>query len=210
MKIAQLKSLFVLLSIASLMMACGKKSDDGASVNGRNTRVMQPGPSNLPTGQGSSAGQMGAYINASSPAQMDEAVKILASATLDPNSIGAVRSVEIRGQVGIDPRTGAVVGSNSRLWLSIQDSNVGTLVDGQEILPINIDIGGATGSAVNYTANLTFRDNYGTITITGTYNNQTFNGTVSFVNTAGNGFNGKKSGTLGQFSMATCSFFVCQ
>lgn len=201
--------LVLALSVLTVM-ACGKKkSDDSATVNaGRDTRAQTSGPSLLPSGQGSQAGSYQAAVTSTS---LDEAAKILASATISPDAIGTVQSVLLQGQVSVNPQTGAILPASSRIWLTIKDSYVGqTADDGQVIEPISIDVAGTSGTAVNYQANLTFTDQYGTITITGTYNTSTFQGTISFSNTAGSGYNGKKSGTLGQFSIPTCSFFVCQ
>jgi hypothetical protein len=187
--------------------ACAKKKDD---YEVRGNRTQQAGPSLLPTGQGSLAGRQSAQVTLPNQAQLDDAVKILVSATFSPESLGNVRSIEMRGQVTVDPRTGAVQNSNSNISLVIVDSLVGTVADGREVQPIQINLGNATGVAANYNANLTFADQYGTISINGTYNLNTFQGTVTFANTQGNGFNGRKSGTLGQFSIPTCAFFVCQ
>lgn len=211
MKTRIFKTTLLAACVLTFAVACGKSKNSGTGVNaGRDVRVATPGPSNLPTNQGSLAGTQGAMVTQPNQAQMDEAAKILVSATIAPESVGTIRSIELKGQVRVDRNTGAINASGSRIWLTITDSFVGTDVDGQQVQPIQISVAGSQGLAANYQANLTFADQYGTITIQGTFNMNTFQGTVSFNNTQGAGFNGKRSGTLGQFQIPTCAFFVCQ
>ncbi len=205
MKHSMLKLAIVAMALATAV-ACNKKTE-GASVSaGRDARVS--GTSGLPTGQGSSAGTQSAQINfsQSQAATMKQAVQILVSTTIDPLSVGDIQSVEVSGNVGVQNGTGQVL-SDSTLQIVIRDNAQSS--DGTVLEPIVIRIRGASGTAVGYQANLVFSDEYGTITVTGTYNQSTFTGNVRFSNTAGNGFNGSKTGGLGQFTIPTCAFFRC-
>lgn len=220
MKSTFFKSVVVTLSVV-LMVACGKKKDDSAEVNGGRDARVASGPSNLPTNQNMVAGQQGATVNQPNQQALDEAAKILVSVTVDPQTVGTIQNVTLQGRVRVDRQTGAVLsdGSNinntSAIRLTIHDSLVGTSSGQGQIQPILVELGGgingatAQGTAANYNANLQFSDKYGTITITGRYDSNTFQGTVAFANNGG-GFNGKTSGTLGTFSIQTCAFFVCQ
>ncbi len=202
---------FGMLALALMtIVACGKKGSDGASVNaGRDQRVQ--GSPNLPTGQGGTAGSQTALINfnATQALQMKETVQVLVSPTLEAASVGDIQEVRISGNIGV--QSNGQVLNTSGLELVIRDSYTGTTDDGSVIEPITIRIQGASGTAINYQANLVFTDEYGTITVTGTYNAQTFNGTVNFQNRKSVQLNGKNlsGGTLGSFSIPTCAFFRC-
>jgi hypothetical protein len=202
MKTQIFKSMAVALSLLCLV-ACGKKKDDGGSVTGgRGARAQVAGTSNLPTGQGGLAGQSGGYITGPN---LDDAARKLVSVTItDPNSIGAIRQVTIQGQVYVDRQTGAVNPASSVIQVSVYDDKVNTIENGQTVGPIQVTLKQGTGSAVAYNANLTFSDSYGSIQISGKYDMNYFDGTVSFSNSNGT------NGTLGSFHMQTCSFFVCQ
>jgi hypothetical protein len=199
----------LVLALAGLV-ACGKKGADGASVNaGRDQRAL--GSPNLPTGQGGTVGSQSALINFSTgqAAQMKETVQVLVSPTLDAGSVGDINEVRVAGNVGVQS-SGQVL-QDSVVELVIRDSFTGTAEDGSVIEPIVIRIRGGTGTAVGYNANLQFTDEYGTVTVKGTYNATTFNGTVEFQNRKSVTLNGKNlsGGTLGSFSIPTCAFFRC-
>jgi hypothetical protein len=204
------QSLLVIFAVSS-MMACKKNSNDNGSVSGgRDVRVAS-GPSGIPTNQGNSTGVGGYYITGTNQAQFDEAIRVLVAPTVTPTSVGSTslqNGVELRGSVVVNPSTGAVL-NTSLIQITITDSNVGQVVNGQQVPPIAIKLAGASGSATNYNANLTFSDNVGTITITGTYDTSNFRGRVTFVNKT-TPYNGKTSGELGSFVIPTCAFFVCQ
>lgn len=204
MKTSYLKmSVFAFALIAAV--ACGKKKADNTAVNGRDSRV-SVGPSNLPTGQGNMQRQ-GTTITPADQ-NFEETVKVLASATVDPQYIGSIRHVDIAGQVSGNWQTGAVNGGTaSYVQIAIVDSNVGTDSEGNEIPPIVIKVANAVGQVSN-AANLTFTDDYGSIMITGTFEGQNFRGTVRFANKKP-GFNNRQEGILGSFVVPACAFFVC-
>jgi hypothetical protein len=205
-----------ILAVAlATMVACGKKGADGASVNtARDQRAA--GPSLLPTGQGGTAGTQSAPIVMieSMKAQTRDAVQVLVSPTMDPQAVGDIISIMVKGMVGI--QSNGVFTPDSGLELIITDSYVGTTQDGATIDPITIRLRGNVAGTINFpqSANVSFTDEYGTITISGTFANAsqqnpgTFTGRVDFQNKTA--VNGKSGGTLGQFSIPTCAFFRCQ
>jgi hypothetical protein len=211
MKHSILKTGLLVLALATVV-ACGKKGADGASVNtARDQRAV--GPANLPTGQGGTAGTQSANItfNESQKDLMREAVQVLVSPTMNADAVGDIRSISVSGNIGIQGNQ--QLATDSSLQLVITDSYVGQTEDGATIEPIVIRLRGTGVAQLSGTngmgsANVSMTDEYGTITVNGTYNAQTFTGTVSFVNKTV-GFNNKSQGTLGQFSISTCAFFRC-
>jgi hypothetical protein len=73
---------------------------------------------------------------------------------------------------------------------------------------MDVGITGGTGT-VSYgygyaSANLIFEDQYGTVQMSGYFDNTYFTGTLYYTNKQTN-----QQGTLGQFRVQTCGFFVC-
>jgi len=207
MKHSVIKIGFLALALATVV-ACGKKGADGASVNtARDQRAT--GPSILPTGQGSTAGSQSANIifNESQKLAMRETIQVLVSPTMDATAVGEIQSIEVTANVPF-LSTGQVAGDTA-FQMIIRDTYVGQTEDGATIEPIIIRIrGGGTGTVMNGQANLSFADEYGVITVKGTYNQTTFTGVVEFANKTV-GFNNKRTGTIGQFSIPSCAFFRC-
>jgi hypothetical protein len=213
MKLGKMK-LAMLALVALAFVACGKNKDDGGSSVSGGTAISGNytlGPSGLPTGQGNVSHTTGAYVTWPDANQFSQAVRDLigADTAVVVNPSGTVNNstgVSLYGEVSVNSSNGAVMpnnlngGSQSRIQIVIRGSNI-TNSD-----PVSLTIANPSGGASNGSARLTFQDALGTVTIQGTYNASTFNGSVSFVNTAGN----RKSGTLGNFSISTCAFFVCQ
>lgn len=200
-----LKSLAVVGIIISLM-ACGKKGSDGASVNSpRDPRVS--GPMVTPTGQGSPGAVSNIQFATAQAAQIKDAVQVLVSATMDPSAVGDINSIEVSGNIGF--QSNGQVTNDSAFQIVIKDSYVGTTDDGTQIDPIVIRVSNATGTVYNGKANITFSDSYGTIIVTGTWDqSNTFNGVVNFQNKTSKVAN-KTNGTLGGFNIPVCSFFRC-
>ncbi len=204
-----------ILAVAlATMVACGKKGADGASVNtARDQRAA--GPANLPTGQGGTAGTQSAPIVLieTMKAQTKDAVQVLVSPTMDPQAVGDIVSIMVTGNVGIQANN--VFTADSALQLVITDSYVGHTEDGATIDPITIRLRGNAAGTINFPqqATVSFTDEYGTITISGTFANAsaqnpgTFTGRVDFQNKTV--VNNKSGGTLGQFTIPTCAFFRC-
>ena len=190
-------------------VACGKKSSDNnsnvSSAQGLNGNIAA-GNSNLPNQMYS---RQAAYIGSDNADQFNTDAKALAATSVDPKYVGTVNNLSgvlIQGDVYIDRATGNMIGIGSTaIQIDIRDSYV--VEQGAD--PISIFIRGTQGRAAGGQASLQFADNYGTITINGTYNASTFTGTVSYQNTTGS-YNGRSSGTLGRFTVPTCGFFHCQ
>lgn len=184
-------------------VACGtKKEDKGADVGagGGGTNVVRTqGAPNFPNMAYSAQ-----YTNVSF---QDAMVRALLSAGMDVSSsnLGQITSVQLVGSILVDRNTGNLVNTGSnQMMLAIRDTMPGQATD-----PIYIQLPAISGGASNGVADVTFGDNAGTIRISGNYSGTTFNGTVSFTNNTGNGYNGVRSGTLGTFSINTCSIFRC-
>lgn len=105
--------------------------------------------------------------------------------------------------------------SESKLSMDVKDSLVGTQAsDSSEILKsILVEFSKAeSGNLTNVnngTGNFTvvFADNYGKVTITGTFNQTKADGTVSFANSVHYDNESPKSGNLGRFSLNSCGLF---
>jgi hypothetical protein len=106
-----------------------------------------------------------------------------------------------------------VVAQGSALRIGIFDSYVGqTNSEGEVIteVPVYIAPGvegfvGVTGMVQGNRAQITYRDNYGTITLDGQFDSNTFRGSVAY-----NNVSPQASGYLGVFTVRTCEFFKCQ
>lgn len=195
----------------ALVVACGKKKDnDQAQVEAargvRGGTEGAAGGSTLPSGQAYNPGPgVAVYVDDQSAATFDNAVKLLVSATVDPQQVGHVDNragVIMQGEVLIDRNTGRLNTANSKIQLTITDDM--TDANGNRYEPIVIKVLGTSGTAMNGTANLVFSDSYGSINISGTYDSTTFRGNVSFQNT------GKQMTSLGRFEIPVCNFFNCQ
>ncbi len=195
-------------------IACGKKkSDDSSSVSaGRDESRTQSTSLSVPAGAAGTLGTQAA-VTANDAAKFQSVAQLLASAGVDPESIGSISNrdgVVLRGAVGIDKGNGQIITSNSVIEIDINDSNVGKKdVDGHEIPPIKIVLQGVSGGVQSGNkVQLVFGDNLGTVTLTGHYDQTNFTGTLSFVNKS-NTINGQHEGTLGDFQVPVCGFFRC-
>lgn len=105
-----------------------------------------------------------------------------------------------------------VTSQGSALRISIVDSYVGQQnAEGETIteIPIYIASGvegfvSVTGVVQGNTAQITYTDGFGTITLHGSFNSNWFYGTVSFRNNSP-----AVQGSLGTFIVQTCGFFKC-
>lgn len=200
----------ILAFALSTAVACGKnKKDEGVPVSGE--RVV--GPTNLPLGNGTLAGTQSARVvgTGMTQAQFDENVKILLSAPpgSKPEEVGSVdlqQGIQIAGKVGLNHSNGTAISTGSpALKLLIADSYTRS----GQAEPFSITLSTVSGGASNGVVNLVFSDNYGTITINGTYDASNIRAKVTFANTQGSYLN-RTSGTLGDFVIQTCAFFICQ
>ncbi len=104
---------------------------------------------------------------------------------------------------------GATIQSTSQFAIQIIDSN--PQVPNTPAIPAFVYTT-ATGTIQGTTAQLQFSDAYGTITMNGTVDvpNNNFTGTMTFDNNVlFDGTSPGHAGTLGQFTIPLCSFFVC-
>lgn len=201
-----LLKIFVVSFALAMTVACGKKGSDGASVNGRDSRVTTSGL--VPSGSGSIGGVATLQFTAAQQVTVQENARILVSASMDPQELGTIQSIEVSGNIAV--QSGGTISNDSAFQILIRDSYAGqTTSEGTVIEPVIIRISNATGTAYNGVVNVTFSDSFGTITVTGNWvTGGNFTGNISFRNSKG-GYNGKLTGTLGSFSLATCSFFRC-
>ncbi len=206
------KKVFVSLMALSLMMvACGQKKDDN-----NNSNVSAVGTAGLPASGPSNFPMMQYNYQVAQVTGVDtNMVKAFIGAgnQINPNSVGTINpngGVTISGNIYVDKTTGNVL-QNSKIEMVVTDSYVGQ-PDGQGGTNQPFRFGSTfylqQGRASNGSETLVFGDQYGTLTITGTYSGNVFNGRILFQNTSG-GFNGITSGTIGNFQMQTCSFFRC-
>lgn len=220
MKNSVLKTVLLLSLVMSFAVACGKKDKKDSQVAA--ARVARDGAGggsvNLP--QQSFAGSAAGFIEAQSQyaVQFEKAIKDFASATVAPEAIGSIstsRAVILRGSIRVG--AGGMVDPSSKIMIEINDNLVGTTEDGQtlESIKVVLPLDSSQQSVVqNGQATLNFRDQYGSVTLQGSWDNQWFSGTASFRNFtvyqgAPQGFT-PREGTMGFFYVQTCGFFICQ
>ncbi|PIS11538.1 MAG: hypothetical protein COT73_03485 [Bdellovibrio sp. CG10_big_fil_rev_8_21_14_0_10_47_8] len=204
MKLSRMQMLIPVLAIAMTMSACGRKNDDSAtSVTA--ARGARSGDASGLTGMSTQNYTQGQAFVVSNDPNFSEIVKVLASATVNPQEIGVTdnqRGVVLAGVVRYNPNTGTLVPTNSMLILEITDSNVSG-----DIPPILIKVPATQLQANGNNVQLTFADSYGSIRIVGAVSGNTFSGSVSFQNNQA-GYMGQTSGTLGTFNIPFNSFFT--
>lgn len=149
------------------------------------------------------------YTEAQYRSQFQGTMLKLLSATINEEDVGDIdplTGVQLKGYVEVDTAGQLIVGA-SMIEITIKDSYVGDkLADGEIIKPIVIRVPARSGTATNGQAQLRFEDSYGSISMVGTYDNQTkkITGTLSFQNNNGRG------GESLKFEIETCGFFRCQ
>jgi hypothetical protein len=150
-----------------------------------------------------------------------QAVSGLLNSTLPENYVGDVSAtasnntgVFLGGRVTIQggifrpsvPNQQLSIAANSSLLVAVYDSYSLSTAS-----PIPVYLTTATGTISGNYAKLVFYDKYGSITLDGQFDQNTFQGTFSYDNQVkydGSGLGG--AGTLGTFTLPTCQFFVCQ
>ncbi len=147
----------------------------------------------------------------------------LVSATITANALGKVNDgtsapdntgIAFGAKVSVGAGHFTSLPANSqvttgRLLIAVYDDLVGQVAStGQVIGPIEIPFSTATGTAGGGAANISFKDNFGTINFTGNYDSNNFTGTVNYSNTTVVGGGQAVSGNF-QFQIPTCSFFAC-
>lgn len=149
----------------------------------------------------------------------------LVSASLDPQQLGDI-SGEEGGVTGIDFRLrlksdgqGGIVATASHMQFMIFDSLVGQLDSaGAQIVPYEItmtktgdvqnrvEVSGNVDQA-NRTFTVTFRDDYGNISLQGRWDGSVARGTITFENFRSYDNSTPRSGMLGSFAVPTCGLF---
>jgi hypothetical protein len=141
-------------------------------------------------------------------------VKAFVSATLNPTLLGSV-SGDVNAATGIDLKgtwsfdaSGALLTNGSGVSIEIFDSFVGTISNGEPVLPYTIDFGSAISGSLNRATGeftVVFTDKYGSIIFKGTKGATYSEGTVKFNNTAAVAGYAPTSGTLGSFKINNCA-----
>ncbi len=148
----------------------------------------------------------------------EQRVKGLLSASIDPSYFGTISGdnsnastgVSMEGRISYDS-SGNLNVSQTNLKLTVTDSYVGqTDSTGAVVQAYPMGFSTASSGAVNLAAktfSVVFKDNYGEITVTGSFSGSIATGTISYANyqTAVAGKN-PSSGNLGSFQISTCSF----
>lgn len=216
-----MKRLFVpLLLLALAGVGCNnKKDDDSAPVGAARTRGMETtgAVANLPTGDlfsmGIVPGQVG--VENTKQAEFNTALKHFVSSNMNPQNLGTVNTkgaVVVQGQVNVG--SGNQVTTDSWFEIIISDSFVGKAdAQGEIYEPVRVHIPFREGYVSGNTAKLVFADDYGSVTMDGTFDNNFFKGSLSFVNTkiydGAPAAETPHNGTIGGFSVSTCGFFRC-
>lgn len=154
----------------------------------------------------------------SSSYTFEQRVKGLLAASVDPQYFGTISGdsastatgVSMEGKIVYDA-SGNVNVSQTNLKLVVTDSFVGqTDASGKLVTAYPMNFASASSGTVNIAAKtftVLFKDSYGEITLTGSYNSSTTTGSITYTNfsTVASG-NFPTSGTLGAFQISTCSF----
>lgn len=148
-------------------------------------------------------------------ASFEDRVKALLSATINPSEIGMISAgqsdptgVRFQGVIKIDSN-GQVNLASTNIKILVYDSyvlNSQYATDGKKYEAIPIEFTAATSGNFDSTGSgyVLFKDTYGEIRFDGKYDQQYFQGTVSFKNTQSVLGGTAAQGTLGQFYVARC------
>ncbi|MBS1970290.1 MAG: hypothetical protein JSU04_08275 [Bdellovibrionales bacterium] len=213
----QLMKIMLSVVVFGTMVACSQNTDlRSARATGIATGVTGSGSSSCgtttqTTGRIYDGGGTSSYT-------FEQRVKGLLSSSIDPSYFGTISGsssststgVSMEGHIAFDS-SGNLNISQTNLKLTVTDSYVGqTDSTGAVVQAYPINFSSASSGTVNLSAktfSVVFKDNYGEITVTGSFSSSMATGTVSYANyqTAVAG-NYPSSGTLGSFQISTCSF----
>lgn len=157
----------------------------------------------------------------STPGTFQDRVKALLSTTVMTADIGDINGsgmdgtgVRFQGVIKMDPTSGLVDGTNSKMIIKIYDSfYVNSLNDpnGTKYDTINLDFSPLKNTQISGQFNmqtgdgfLSFHDAYGDVRFEGRLDAQFFSGEVKFQNTKNVNGADPVSGTVGQFRVARC------
>jgi hypothetical protein len=213
----QIRKIMTILVAVAALSACSKKEDSGVTARagvgalGVNSNV------STCTSTQQSIGRVYENNASGSSYSFEQRAKGLLSATLNPEVFGTISGnpneaqsgVTIEGRLRYDAN-GAVILEQSNLRLTIYDSYVGQKdSSGAAIQPYPINFNAASSGTVNVSTKqftVLFKDTYGEVTVTGTVNNSTVVGSISYTNYSSyNGGQGA-SAVLGGFTINTCAW----
>lgn len=211
------KSMMGVLALAALTLsACAKSNSSDVRVAGRGIDPLVAAQQQQGTQNACSNAQMawGKIFDPYASSQFESQVKSFVSATLDPQSLGTI-SGNIADKTGIDfqgsfqfDSQGKLIPASSTVLIKIFDSYVGQTYNGQSVQPYIVEFKAANSGFVDRNTRqfeAKFSDNYGDIVFSGRYDNQTVEGTVTYVNNTAIAGYQKASGTLGSFKAYTCA-----
>lgn len=212
-----IKKIMMILIAVSTVMACSKK--DGNQLPGRGGVGVLGVSGNTPTCATTQQAVGRVYENNSSGSSytFEQRVKGLIAATVDPQYFGTISGSANDAQSGVTMEgrlrydgNGTVLLDQTNLRLTIYDSLVGQLdSSGKTIEPFTINFNTATSGTVNLATKqftILFADDVGEVTVTGSINNSTVNGTISYKNYKNFNSAQGSSAVLGAFTIATCGW----
>jgi hypothetical protein len=152
--------------------------------------------------------------------QFQEAVRSFLSASIGSNYIGYVSAtganntgVYFGGKVALQsgPLRGtnqqSAITGNSPIMVAVYDYFPGVSTGG----PIAVAFANSEGTVSGNYARLRFFDDYGSVTMEGQFDGNTFTGAFKYeTKDIYNGTDQTLWGTMGDFQIPTCQFFVCQ
>lgn len=207
------KSVMGILVLAALTLsACAKKEDSfGRTADRTGNGITQ---ANQTVNCQNASQAWGKIYDQNNSANFETQVKAFVSATLDPNSLGSI-SGNINDATGVDfnglfkfDSAGKLIPESSSITIRIFDSYVKQVIDGKTVQPYDVTFTQAKSGTINRNTrqiNVLFEDEYGSITITGTYDGQIVQGTVAFRNSVAVTGYTPQSGTLGSFRNYQCA-----
>lgn len=216
----QITKTLMVAVIGGLMLAnigCGNNKTKEASV--ADARGVRGGSSDVstmgtPVGQAVQMQRPAEVVGRDQVSFMAEIDGLLSSilSKSDYGDVSYQSGLRIRGLVELDNQGNVIAsGTSSAIVLTVEDSYVGKVDEesGEVYDAISIQVPARSGRAYNGQFQVTFADEYGSISVSGTWmQSGQMTGTVSYQNNSTTG-SAKSSGTLGNFSMPVCNFFKC-
>jgi hypothetical protein len=215
-----MKKITFLLMVLGALSACQPKKDAVRAAAISNTGLTGIAGQGLTNQCAQGQSNLGAiYENTQTLGlSFQDRVKSLLTATMSPSEVGTVGSglnettgVRFAGVIKLDAN-GNVVQANSKLTISVFDSiwYQNSLLNPSESA-ILLEFDPAAGAIITGQFNLStgagsfsVKDQFGEIRFDGTFNAQSFSGTVTYRNTTNVTGAAAASGTLGQFLINTC------
>jgi hypothetical protein len=208
-----------LVAIAGLSSACSK--DSGSTVVGRadaaanvwaaaNGIVLNGNMTDSVASQSDWQDAISGFVQGKYPPDYLGFVSTTAS-----GGTGAYLGGRVELQTGVLNAAGSQVANirtDSKLLVEIHDEYTDRLdASGQKVMPLWRAFTGASGNVQGNRAVIRFTDEYGTVTLDGTFSGQMFYGTFQYDNSRTyNNTGTTAAGTIGNFRLPTCQFFRCQ